>query len=150
MSLPNAYPSPAWSTPIGFCVWGVPLPKGSKTRIGGHLVEVADMRCRSRAAGALRRWMDAVGWEARRRFQRPSSKSVHVMLMFALPRPKSVERVQPTVKPDLDKLQRPVLDALTGIAYIDDAQVTHIVASKRYADGVEPCVFIEVREVLDA
>lgn len=38
----------------------------------------------------------------------------------------------PAVNPDLDKLARAVLDALTGIAYRDDAQVVELLASKRY------------------
>ena len=38
----------------------------------------------------------------------------------------------PWVKPDLDKLIRAVLDGLTGVAYVDDAQVTLISASKSY------------------
>jgi Holliday junction resolvase RusA-like endonuclease len=33
----------------------------------------------------------------------------------------------------LDKLIRAVLDALTGIAYIDDGQVVEITASKIYS-----------------
>jgi len=35
-------------------------------------------------------------------------------------------------KPDVDKLCRAVLDALTGILYHDDAQVISLNASKRY------------------
>ena len=34
--------------------------------------------------------------------------------------------------PDLDKLVRSVLDALTGYAYIDDRQVGSLVASKEW------------------
>lgn len=33
-------------------------------------------------------------------------------------------------RPDLDKLQRAVLDALTGVVYVDDSQVVMIEASK--------------------
>ena len=36
--------------------------------------------------------------------------------------------------PDLDKLTRAVLDALSGIAYRDDRQVVAVRASKRYGD----------------
>jgi Holliday junction resolvase RusA-like endonuclease len=36
-------------------------------------------------------------------------------------------------RPDLDKLIRAVLDALTGTAFADDAQVFHVTATKDYA-----------------
>lgn len=39
-----------------------------------------------------------------------------------------------TVKPDLDKLCRTVLDALTGVAYKDDSQVIGIIANERYGE----------------
>ncbi|MFZ1730810.1 MAG: RusA family crossover junction endodeoxyribonuclease [Bacteroidota bacterium] len=57
-------------------------------------------------------------------------------MLFLLPRPKSHFRSGrnahllretaprfPTSKPDADKLSRAVLEALTGVAYKDDAQV---------------------------
>jgi crossover junction endodeoxyribonuclease RusA len=37
--------------------------------------------------------------------------------------------------PDIDKVCRAVLDALTGILYRDDAQVVALSAVKTYADG---------------
>lgn len=44
-------------------------------------------------------------------------------------------------KPDLDKLVRTVLDALTGVVIHDDSQVCGIVAQKDYADpGVQVVV----------
>ena len=42
-----------------------------------------------------------------------------------------------TKKPDIDKLVRLVLDALTGIAYVDDSQVVLLYAEKSY---VHPAV----------
>lgn len=36
--------------------------------------------------------------------------------------------------PDLDKLCRALLDALTGVLYVDDAQVVQLAAVKRYGD----------------
>lgn len=38
-----------------------------------------------------------------------------------------------TRNPDIDKLLRAVLDALTGVLYVDDAQVVQLAAVKRYA-----------------
>lgn len=49
-------------------------------------------------------------------------------------------RVLPMVKPDLDNVAKAVLDALNGIAYIDDAAVTDLTICKRY--GTRPCVVV--------
>jgi crossover junction endodeoxyribonuclease RusA len=59
---------------------------------------------------------------------------IKVQITFHLPRPKSrpKKHTHPDVRPDLDKLQRAVLDALTGIAWRDDAQVCAIAAEKCY------------------
>ena len=61
-----------------------------------------------------------------------------IEIIYCLPRPKALSRpkhaaAEHTKKPDLDKLTRAVLDALTGIAWSDDAQVCELVAYKRYA-----------------
>ena len=40
----------------------------------------------------------------------------------------------PSVRPDVDKLTRAVLDALTGVAYVDDGQVVATTQTKRYGD----------------
>src|SRR5882724_2709257 len=58
---------------------------------------------------------------------------MRLLVAFYFSRPKSVKSLaEKTTKPDLDKLVRAVLDALTGIAYEDDSQVTEIMASKQY------------------
>lgn len=70
-----------------------------------------------------------------------TTDSVRVRLRFALPRPKSLSRqVKPshTKRPDVDKLARAALDALTGILWKDDSQVTSLNASKIYAGVDEP------------
>jgi Holliday junction resolvase RusA-like endonuclease len=59
-------------------------------------------------------------------------------MKFFYERGKTVTRQIPTVPPDLDKQIRSILDALTGVAYGDDSQVTRILASKEYGSpGVE-------------
>jgi crossover junction endodeoxyribonuclease RusA len=61
---------------------------------------------------------------------------VVVVVDFALRRPKRLkDTTEPCIKrPDLDKLVRCVLDALTGVVWIDDSQVDHLIATKRYAN----------------
>ena len=71
---------------------------------------------------------------------------VAVDIVFYLARPKTVKRVMPHTRPDLDQLSRAVLDALpvAGV-WVDDAQVVNLHAVKVYADS-HPCCLITVTE----
>lgn len=61
--------------------------------------------------------------------------SLSVKLSFYFTRPASAKRrLDPVVKPDLDKLVRSVFDALTGVAFVDDAQITKLETGKDYGD----------------
>ena len=64
----------------------------------------------------------------------PLQGALSLSCIFILARPKTVKRLLPFVKPDLDKLIRALCDALTqsGV-WVDDAQVTQVKASKVYA-----------------
>jgi Holliday junction resolvase RusA-like endonuclease len=44
----------------------------------------------------------------------------------------------PVTAPDLDKLERQVLDALTGVIVRDDQQVVQALSSKHYVEGDQP------------
>lgn len=59
---------------------------------------------------------------------------VSLILEYYFLKPKSVKRTYPTVKPDIDKLERLVLDALTGVVYRDDAQVIKVHHKKLYGE----------------
>ncbi len=59
---------------------------------------------------------------------------VYVDISFHMKRGKTVKRESPTTRPDIDKMVRCVLDALTGTIYKDDSQVTMLRASKVYAE----------------
>ena len=67
-----------------------------------------------------------------------------LLLCFYMPRPGSdfskatgellgSARCSPWTKPDIDKLTRATLDALTGLVWDDDARVVRTVIEKRYA-----------------
>jgi Holliday junction resolvase RusA-like endonuclease len=45
------------------------------------------------------------------------------------------QALRPTGKPDVDNLAKLVLDALNGVFFADDKQVTMLIVSKRYTDG---------------
>lgn len=48
-------------------------------------------------------------------------------------------------KPDCDNLAKIILDALNGIAYKDDSQVTLLHIAKEY--GTQPKVIVELKEI---
>lgn len=50
--------------------------------------------------------------------------------------------IKPTTKPDADNIAKAVCDALNGIAYHDDAQITVMIIRKAYREraGVKVCI----------
>lgn len=70
---------------------------------------------------------------------------VSVRITFLMPRPKTVKRHMPTVPPDVDKLCRAVLDALTDAGvWVDDSQVVDLGATKIYTSGIHVGAHITV------
>lgn len=66
--------------------------------------------------------------------------AVEVEAVFYFLRPKAHKKTDTrphVVRPDCDKLARSVADALTGILYHDDSQITDYIARKRYASPGE-------------
>ena len=52
--------------------------------------------------------------------------------------------------PDIDKLCRAVMDALSSVVWVDDRQVARLVASKRWPDeGEAPGASIRVRRLAE-
>lgn len=73
----------------------------------------------------------------------PRGVPVQVQLAFYLPRPASEPKrraTAPVRKPDLDKLTRLALDAMTGLVWTDDSQVAEVIARKAFveASGGQP------------
>lgn len=67
-------------------------------------------------------------------------------LEFVFHRPPSIprKRQEMVVKPDIDKLARATLDALTGVLFADDAQVTTLTVRKRYGGPERVEISIEI------
>ena len=138
---------------LEFFVPGLPAPQGSKRAFivrpkhGQPRVALVEM------AKDLKPWRAQVALTARQAMLAVNRLSWHkrealsVRLEFILPRPKSLAKrvIYPTGRPDLSKLIRGVEDALTGIVWVDDAQVTALVAYKNYSVHT-PGVRVEVRE----
>jgi len=133
-----------------FTVYGVAQPKGSMKAFvprGMKFPIVTDSNRNAKSWAQL----VAAGASDALRAQAGSlvSGAVRVSLAFHLPRPKKFAKrgvpVAHLTAPDLDKLARSVLDALTAVVWQDDSQVVELVALKRYADvDAAPCVMVRV------
>jgi len=140
-----------------FTVPGQPVPQGSLS----PFVHAKTGRVVAPQKRTLVEWRETVAWHARQLGAvDPTPDPVRVILDFRLRRPRShfgtgrnhgvLKTSAPAwcvSRPDVDKLQRACLDALTGVLWRDDSQVVDITASKSWAD--EPRVDIEVHEVGD-
>lgn len=137
---------------FSFQVAGDPKTKGSNV---SFVSEKSGRVVTKDGCKGLRQWLEAVGWAAREVYKGPPyTGGVHLGLWFYMPRPRSHylksgalrDDAPPAhvVKPDVDKLVRAVLDALTGVVYVDDNQVVSVEATKFY-DGACPCLCATVR-----
>ena len=117
-----------------FWVGGTPVTQGS-----GQIRVTKDGRpfLAPDNSAALKRWRRTIATVAGVALEREFEKHVPVWvrLTFYVVPPASVRgRPYPSTRSsgDVDKLTRAVLDALTGVAFVDDAQVVHVTASKNY------------------
>ena len=80
----------------------------------------------------------------------PRDTGIEVYVDFFFDKPKSTGKkvIHKTTKPDLDKLLRGILDALTGVAYVDDSQVIRSAQSKQFGSPARAevkVVYVEQR-----
>ncbi len=117
---------------IKFTVFGKPVPQGSSkafyVKSLGRSVITSDNK-------RLKPWRQQVT-ESAMAIQAeaiPDDRPVEVVLDFYFARPKSAtKRIGMTVKPDIDKLVRAILDGIMGVLFHDDSQVVSIAARKHY------------------
>ena len=135
----------SWPPPMGkqvsFHVRGLPVPQGSMRAflIKGKPVITANSK-------GLAVWRQAVNHEAQQVASGLMTGPIAVELTFLMPKPKSApkrKRIYATKRPDLDKLVRSVLDAITHVLIADDSQVVELHAHKDYGP---PGVHITVTE----
>lgn len=119
--------------PFPISIPGEPIPQGSKSVTKtGHMYE-ANPRLKAWRAGActvMTLWMGAWfgAWQ-------PYDGPLEVDVTFTFRRPQRPKYGLPAVKPDTDKLQRALGDAMTIAGLItDDARITTWHARKRYGD----------------
>jgi Holliday junction resolvase RusA-like endonuclease len=127
---------------ISFFIEGEPAPQGSKTGFvkNGRVVMIeASTKVKPWRAAVAEKTAQHMSWET----LNPMDSAVEIALVFYLPKPKTVKREWPSVKPDLDKLIRSTFDGLTtGGLYVDDALVVAVSASKQYATDKIGCQVI--------
>jgi Holliday junction resolvase RusA-like endonuclease len=117
---------------VSFLVPGKPVQQGSKQGyvVGKRAVLVDANKTE------LKPWRAKVTAAARAAHE--GSKllgAVVVAVEFRFVRPKTVKRAWPAVKPDLDKLERAILDGVTDAGvWADDSQVVRMSSSKVYAE----------------
>lgn len=129
-----------------FRVDGHPVPQGSKKYMGHRGGKPILLE----SAGGLKSWRENIAWQARSAAigtSKINEGPVKVKLLFEFHRPKSAprSRMRPSVRPDIDKLARAALDALTGVLFRDDSQVVSLSAHKFYTEDEEG-LGIEVEE----
>lgn len=129
-------------TSYGFRAYGDPSPQGSKIpgvrADGGRFV-------RDQGGQKLKDWRKVLteaaelarGKDTEQEIPTiPKEVPVAVQIMVFVPRPKTVKRQLPCVKPDLDKMVRAILDSMKDAGvFADDGQVVKIWALKQYADA---------------
>ncbi len=124
---------------LEFWVPGLPQPQGSKTAfvVNGRAVVV------DKNPKLLKPWREAVAAAAAEswRGREPLEGPLRVDVEFRLERGATVKRELPSVRPDLDKLERALLDGIGqaqkdwGVSiWRDDAQVVQLHGRKVYAD----------------
>lgn len=156
--------------PITLRVPGLPAPQGSKTgfvvwpkgagrcptcgnRFGRPRCVVSEGKRGSPQRSKLDAWLDAIATAAAASgLTEPLAGPVKVQIAFWLPKPVSSPRWRWLAwqKPDVDKLCRSTLDALTAAqVFGDDAQVIELAARKAYAIDRPTGALIRIESVAD-
>lgn len=148
-------------TTLTFFVPGIPVPKGSMKAFipkGWNRAVLTNDNPKSKP------WASVISLTAAMEASNIEWKMIElyaiaVQLVFYMPRPrghygsgknvgvlKQSAPLYPAKKPDIDKLSRLVLDALTGIVWKDDGQVGKLAADKRFAIDGQTGVAITIWE----
>lgn len=133
---------------LSFFAPGRPAPQGSKRYVGHGVMVESSKRVKPWRSDVRDAAINAMGHLS------PLSGAVRVTLRFVLGRPKGHLRTgkkqtdgfrllpsaprHHATKPDLDKLIRAALDAMTGVCWRDDSQVVSLICEKGYICPTAP------------
>jgi len=146
---------------IGYWVAGTPIPQGSKRAWYNEATKQVMMT--EDAGSRHTTWRHELSGQARQAmadhgYIEPFREAIHIALRFKSHRGlghygsgRNSEKLKPsapahpTKPPDIDKLARAVLDSMTSIVWVDDAQVVKLTATKGWVHRwEEEGVFIDV------
>jgi len=122
---------------IVFKAFGVPIPKGS---MKAFMPPQGKFPIMTNDNTKTRPWMAIVKDAARQAVNSEvipySEAAIWIQIIFYLPRPKTLPKriFWPTKKPDLDKLERAIFDALKDVIWTDDSQVVDSHPRKFYTN----------------
>ena len=129
---------------IQFFIEGQPVPK-SRPRVVSK-----GKRRFAYTPKRVKEWETHIKKVAESHCSSPFDWPVIVALKFYMPRPKSRRHdLWVTTTPDLDNLEKAVLDGLNGVVYTDDKLVVAKSSSKKYVQGGEPGVEVVVTSIRD-
>ena len=129
---------------VSFCVVGQPVPKARArtVRKGGRTWSFTPKK--------VAVWEKGVGAEAGKHVDKPLDGPLSIELTFYMRRPKSRRReTWVATTPDLDNLEKAVLDGLSGVVYTDDKLVVRKSSVKRYVVSGVPRVEVLVVDLVD-
>ncbi len=128
---------------IYFEVLGKPVgkqrPRTVRNKYSGKVHTFTPDKTKSYEAEVAKAYMKSA---SRNQFAVKFDSAVGVSIFVFVKCPKKQTYSSPTVKPDIDNIAKTILDALNGVAYEDDKQVTYLSISKIY--GNEDIVFVSV------
>lgn len=122
-----------------------PVPKGRpRARRNGHIYTPATTRAYESEVARLAK-VQMIG-------KPPIAEPISVVVAAWLPMPKSFTKAERQaamagkIAPagDVDNYAKSALDALNGIVWLDDRQITQLTATKRYSSA--PALTVTVRE----
>jgi crossover junction endodeoxyribonuclease RusA len=132
---------------IKIVIFGVPVPQGSTRAFipkGWNRPIITSDNPKTKP------WRQEIAGAAAEAMGRslPAECAIGVRCEFYFCRPKSTKKsvLQKLTKPDVDKLCRSVLDALTGVAFGDDSQVVALMATKKFSAQPRAEITVEFLE----
>lgn len=78
----------------------------------------------------------------------PFDGAIKVTIIFNLKRPKSVKRLYPAIKPDIDNYIKQIFDSGNGILWVDDSLICSLYTTKQYTEGAA-MIEINIEEICE-
>jgi len=120
---------------LAFFVPGEPVAKG-RARSSPYRKKDGGLGVRTYSPDKTVTWERTLKYEAlKMKPTEPLDGPLRIELHFYFPRNKAAKkRPYPHVRPDLDNLEKAVMDALNGVIWTDDARVCSKTSAKHYTN----------------